>query len=238
MHRWNEQTITDEIRRLHAEGVDLSYSTIARGHLALMRACVRHFGSWRAAVEHAGFGYRDVRRYRVWTRETIVARIRELHDAGEDLSWRHISTVVDPQLAAAAAKPKHFGSWRAAIEAAGLTYSSVRRYRTWTEQAIIARIRDLHDQGIDLNAKNVEDVDITLITAARRKMGTWDRALTAAGLDFRQIVLRRPFRRKPRTCAKSCPDAAADAAPGRDGAAVSVDAQPLVPTAPVPQPAA
>jgi hypothetical protein len=49
-----------------------------------------------------------------------------------------------------------------------------------------------------LNAKNVEEIDIPLITAARRRFESWDKALQAAGLDYKQIVLRRPFRRRAR----------------------------------------
>ena len=39
-----------------------------------------------------------------------------------------------------------------------------------------------------LNAKNMEEYDITLITAARRRFDSWDKALTAAGLNWQKIV--------------------------------------------------
>src|SRR6185436_16677244 len=87
-------------------------------------------------------------------------------------------------------------SWRNAVASAGLDYAVIRRYREWDENTITQRLRELHDQGIDLNAKSIEDYDITLITAARRRFDSWDRALTAAGLDYKKIVLRTPFKRK------------------------------------------
>lgn len=62
---------------------------------------------------------------------------------------------------------------------------------------------ELHEQGVDLNAKRMEDYDITLITAARRRFDSWDKALTAAGLDFKKIVLRAPFKRRKATTALS-----------------------------------
>jgi hypothetical protein len=99
-------------------------------------------------------------------------------------------------LAAAATKRKHFGSWRGAVEASGLNYREIRRYREWDQETIIKELQDLHAKGIDLNAKSIEDYDITLITAARRRFESWDRALTAAGLDYRKIVLRTPFKRR------------------------------------------
>ena len=175
---------------------DLNYATIAHNQVALLRAATRYFGSWRKAVEFAGIEYREIRKYKMWTRERILERIRELDAKGEDLSWRHVSTEVDPQLAAAATKKKHFGSWRNAIEAAGLKYGDIRRYRVWNEQAVINRLKELHSEGKDLNAKSMEELDITLITAARRRFDSWDKALTAAGLDYKQIVLRTPFKRK------------------------------------------
>jgi len=190
------QSIAAEIQRMHKAGADLNYADIAQHHMALLRAATRYFGSWKAAVEHAGLDYEEIRRYKTWTKERILERIRELHQQGIDLSWRHVSTQVDPQLAAAATKRKHFGSWKNAIQAAGLDYGGIRRYRQWDEQSVIDRVRQLHAEGRDLNAKSVEELDITLITAARRRFESWDKALTAAGLDYRQIVLRTPFKRR------------------------------------------
>src|SRR6185436_17934310 len=158
---------------MHRNGKDMNYAAIASNEVALLRAATRYFGSWRAAVEYAGLDYEQIRRYKTWTRDRILERIRELHKEGQDLSWRHVSTEVDPQLAAAATKRKHFGSWKSAIEAAGLTYGSIRRYRQWTEAAVIERVRELHAEGRDLNAKSMEEFDITLITAARRRFDSW-----------------------------------------------------------------
>ena len=196
MRKWSKQSIGTEILRMHNAGENLNYANIAQNQVALLRAATRYFGSWRAAVEFAGLDYEEIRKYKMWSRERILDRIRELHAKGEDLSWRHVSTQVDPQLAAAATKRKHFGSWRNAIQAAGLSYSQIRRYREWSEQAVIDRLKELHAQGKDLNAKSMEELDITLITAARRRFDSWDRALTAAGLDYKKIVLRTPFKRR------------------------------------------
>jgi len=178
------------------QGEDLNYAAVAADQVALLRAATRYFGSWRSAVEFAGLDYDEIRRYKTWSKDRIVERIKELHGKGEDLSWRHISTQVDPQLAAAATKRKHFGSWRSAVTASGLDYGTIRRYKEWDASTITQRLQELHEQGIDLNAKNMEEYDITLITAARRRFESWDRALTAAGLDFKSIVLRTPFKRR------------------------------------------
>jgi len=176
---------------------------MAREDLPLLRAATRYLGSWQAAVEYAGLNYDDVRRYKSWTNDRIVERIRELHAKGDDLSWRHVSLTLDPSLAAAATKKSHFGSWKDALEAAGLNYDEIRRYRDWSDEEILRKVRDLYAQGQPLNAKSMERDNITLITAARRRFPSWDRALAAAGLDYRSIVMRAPFRRRKRSTESS-----------------------------------
>lgn len=196
MPKWNKETIAGEILRRHQAGLDLSYSAMSKEDLPLLRAATRYMGSWQEAVEYAGLNYDDIRKYRSWTNERIIDRIRELFAKGEDLSWRHVSLTLDPSLAAAATKKSHFGSWRAALDAAGLNYDDIRRYRDWSDDEVLRRVRDLYAQGKPLNAKSMEKEDITLITAARRRFPSWDRTLVAAGLNYRDIVLRAPFTRK------------------------------------------
>jgi hypothetical protein len=194
--KWNRETIAAEILRRHESGLDLSYSGMTRENLPLLRAATRYLGSWQAAIEFAGLNYDDIRRYRSWTNERITERIRELYAEGKDLSWRHISLTLDPSLAAAATKKSHFGSWRAALEASGLDYDAIRRYHDWSEDVVLRKVRELYAEGKPLNAKTMERENITLITAARRRFPSWDKTLAAAGLDYRGIVLRAPFRRR------------------------------------------
>jgi len=196
MHRkWSKESIAMEIVSMYESGENLNYSSIANTNLSLLRAATRYFGTWEAAVNFSGLDYDQIRRYKSWTRERIVARIQELHKQGIDLSWRNVCLNVDPQLAAAATKKSHFGSWREALECSGLDYDSIRRYREWDDQRVLQMVREFHATGMGLNAKNMEMEDITLITAARRRFDSWHQALTAAGLDYRQIVQRAPFKR-------------------------------------------
>ncbi|MDH7568499.1 MAG: hypothetical protein QHJ73_02785 [Armatimonadota bacterium] len=129
MRRRTDEELAMEILDLYAAGEDLDHATMERRHLALLRAACRRFGSWREAVEFAGLPYDQVRRRRAWSREKIVARIRELHARGEPLDWANVSRRLDPPLAWAALKPRAFGSWRAALEAAGIDPDEVCRPR-------------------------------------------------------------------------------------------------------------
>ncbi len=196
MHRkWNKDAIALEILSMYESGENLNYSSVASNNLSLLRAATRYFGTWEDAVRFSGLDYDSIRRYKSWSRDRIVARIKELHAQDVDLSWRNVCLNVDPQLAAAATKKSHFGSWREALEASGLDYDAIRKYREWDDTRILDMVREFHRDGKELNAKNMEMEDITLITAARRRFDSWHKALTAAGLDYTEIVHRAPFKR-------------------------------------------
>lgn len=192
LFRWSKDEIAMEIRSLYLDGKELNYTSVERNHLALLRAACRYFGSWKDAIEYAGLDYDRIRKYKAWTNEKILARIQELHRKEVDLSWRNVSTNVDPALAAAAVRPQRFGSWRAALEAAGLNYDEIRRYREWDESQVVNELLGLHEAGEPLNSRDVQETTPPLFHAARRRFEHWDNALEAAGLDVDQI------RKRPR----------------------------------------
>jgi ASC-1-like (ASCH) protein len=196
MRKWDAHEIVREILRRYQAQQDLSHSGMSEDNPALLRAGERYFGSWRAAIECAGLNYEEIRRYKVWTKDRIIERIRELHQKGEDLSWGHISLRLDPALAASAVKRNHFGSWQEALEEAGLDYERIRRYQDWSSEKVLDQVHELYDRGERLNAKRMAQEEIRLITAARRRFPSWDRTLSEAGLDARKIIMRGPYRRK------------------------------------------
>ncbi|MEO6434848.1 MAG: hypothetical protein ABIP55_03680, partial [Tepidisphaeraceae bacterium] len=86
----------------------------------------------------------------------------------------------------------HFGSYRGAIEAAGIDDADVTRRPRWTKQGIIKLIKDGKRKGLDLHWSAVTQRRDELGRAAfaslqPRLFGRWDRALTGAGLDADEI---------------------------------------------------
>ena len=192
--RWTRKGIVAEIQQLHRDEIALNYAAAEANHLQLMRAAAWHFGTWRHAVETAGIDYQALSKYRRWGRERIIERIRELHHEGADLSWRSVSLEIDPALAAAALRPNGFASWRQAIAAAGLDIEEVARYQAWDAERVVDEIRALHRAGEPMSSRLVQISNQSLFCAARRRFGSWDEALSAAGLDVSQIRLRQPSR--------------------------------------------
>lgn len=190
--QWSKKTIIERLHTLHAEGADLSYARAEDEHLPIVRAATWHFGSWRLALEAAGLDAGALARYQKWSRKRIVERIRELHAQGHDLSWRSVSMHLDPALAAAALRPNGFFSWRAAIKAAGLDIGDIARYERWSRARIVSEIQSLQREARPLSSKAAQIGNPSLFCAARRRFGSWDCALEAAGLDASAIRLRKP----------------------------------------------
>ncbi len=52
----------------------------------------------------------------------------------------------------------HYGTWRLAVEAAGVDYEKLSRYTRWSRERIIERIRELHKEGADLSWRTISSV--------------------------------------------------------------------------------
>jgi hypothetical protein len=190
---WSKAKIVSRIQALRARGTDLSYNSMARSEHGLLAAANYHFGSWGKAVEAAGVDYaHEVRRVPKWSRETIVAAVREAHEQGVDLCWTSVTG--DRRysaLAYAAIRENHFGSWDAALKAAGLDPMAVRRYEAWSEERIVSDIRARHKKRRALNSKAMQNQDSKLFNAALNYFGSWDKALLAAGVPPKDVYQRR-----------------------------------------------
>lgn len=191
--QWTREKIIARISELRSAGEDLSYTCTAARDCSLLRGAKRHFGSWKGAIEAAGINYdRDVRKLPKWTRELIVEAIKGARRWGVDLSWT--SVVRHPTYAAlayAAIRRSGFGSWDAALQAAGTAPGEVRRYEAWDCEKVLAGIRERARGGLALNAKTMQAEDSRLFNAALKRYAGWDVALRAAGVDPAAVYKRR-----------------------------------------------
>lgn len=126
---------------------------------------------------------------RVWTRQKLIEEIRRLHESGVDLSPSAIQKTHGALFASARSK-SHFGSWRAAVENAGIAYEDVKRVRQrWSREEIVRQIREFHRQSEDLLDPHfkVRHRDLYLAACANRYFGSWKRALEAAQLPHESM---------------------------------------------------
>ena len=195
--QWTREKIIARISELRSAGEDLSYTCTAARNRSLLRGAKRHFGSWKSAIEAAGINYdRDVRKLPKWSRERIVEAILGARRRGVDLSWT--SVVRHPTYAAlayAAIRSPAFGSWDAALRAAGVAPGEVRRYEAWDSEKVLAGIRERVRSGLALNSKAMQAQDSRLFNAALKRYGGWEAALRAAGVDPAAVYKRRRWDR-------------------------------------------
>lgn len=127
---------------------------------------------------------------RLWTPEDVLAAIRARADAGLPLNYQAV--VADDEALTGAAR-KRYGSWSAALAAAGLDPVAIKRAARqagvanshpmgyWTEERVIASIQEHARAGHDLSAHRLQQIDPSLVASGQRLFGGWDRALRAAG---------------------------------------------------------
>lgn len=136
---------------------------------------------------------RKMGRY-VWTDERVVRAIRRLGRRRDSLRYGTVRAQHPEMLDAARA---HFGTWAAAVRAAGHDYEAVkllRGERSWSRETVVREIGARRKGRRALSDRAVRQEDPRLAAAARQHFGGWKRAIEAAGIDYGAIRLRPPGR--------------------------------------------
>ncbi len=124
-----------------------------------------------------------------WTRRTIIEEIRQLNEAGDELNY---SSAEENHLNLVRAAAWHYGTWKRAIETAGLSYDDISKYRRWSRERIIQGIREYQAAGGDLSWRviSAEGAPALAAAAVRENVGfdTWYDAVTAAGIDYEKVA--------------------------------------------------
>lgn len=177
---WSRDEVVREIRSLAAQQSALHSGYVSRKFPALAYAARKYLGGWEEAINAAGLDYSQIRRKNRWSRESIIERIQEMKAAGAPLN---VSSVEAERGGLVGAALQYFGSWRTAVEAAGIDYVQVKRQREWSKREIVKEIRDCHKQGMKLGTTmEVRQRNRNLHAAAVRYFGSWALALRAARL--------------------------------------------------------
>jgi len=115
-----------------------------------------------------------------WSRASVLAQLGRRARAQRSLA----PSRVPPTLYAAACRL--FGSWRKALEKAGLEPTDHLVRGRWSRERVLEEVRRLHGEGRPLTATKVKLYARSLWLAAARHVGSWGEALRAAGLDAPQ----------------------------------------------------
>ena len=183
--KWNKRRVIEEIRNLYQQNFDLGYNNVVKYHNDLLCAARRRFDTWENALKAANIDYDCYRKKKPnndYSKEEIIEYILILSNEGKELN----ATSVPPNIYQQARRK--FGSWRNAIEAAGLNYEKIKKHeKFWTQEKIKNEISLLHSQGEPLNDRYMRKHYPSLHDAGRIHFGSWKEAILATGLDYDKI---------------------------------------------------
>lgn len=140
---------------------------------------------------------------KIWSSEYLVDYLIYKHERGEDLSpW----TVYKKEPCVHANMKVYFGTYRAAIEAAGIDYREVRVIaitEQWTEMKVLERIRKLHRKQPINSTSDIRRRDSRLYDSCQRYFGGAVPAIEAAGIPYTRLNARRDRRWTKRTVTRT-----------------------------------
>ncbi len=178
--------LLDELRSLAAAGIRITADGIHNGlkrkdlHLAIERT-----GGYPAIRERLGLAKPPALRSEpTYSREEVVAALRERAAKGTLLTLRSLQkgTDANPQLVRSA--KRHFPVWRDLLQAAGLEVEHHAKPRARRRREdLIAALRQHHDAGESLDGRTMKNDPVArkLFQQGCRLFQHWEAAVEAAG---------------------------------------------------------
>lgn len=178
MTKWCKERVVEEISVIFNTGEPVLNSNYGSSNLYKM--AMKFFGTWKNAIEYAGFIYEDRRISKNWTKENTIEEIKRLHKEGHSLA---ITDIDVPSIYTMACR--HFGSWKKAIESAGLNYQEIKLLKEWTPEIVIEKIKEMNKK--DLSYTEMRKNNKYMMDYATKQFGSWQQAITDAGLNYEEI---------------------------------------------------
>jgi len=170
------------VRRLlqrELNGLSLHTAVVKASDYKLYIGAIRHFRNLGNALRAAGIDPESVSGMRVWTKQRVVHRIRELERQGVAMNAKALRKV-DGGLVQVTRR--YWGSWDDALNAAGLDAAVIRHQpRPWTKSSIVQAIRNQAASGARVSKYSIRPRSIG--KAACRLFGSFEAAVRVAGVD-------------------------------------------------------
>jgi hypothetical protein len=122
-----------------------------------------------------------------WDQAKVVSELRRLHRRKTDISF---TAMMGTGVWAAALR--YFGSYRLAIEAAGIDYQKIwrRRLTKWDRATICRELQKLFRDGADISSRTLRRTHSSLHAAAIHWFGSYRKAIEAAKIDYQSVSRR------------------------------------------------
>ena len=178
---WTPPLVLERIRELHKTESGLLTQTAAdAAYPTLSNSARRFFGSWTKAKEVAGIDETDWRK----NPRQLAERLRKwMAEHGELRS----TTLRKTDSILAGALRRRYGSLEIAAKALNIVYK--QKNKKWTQETLIERLREMHNDKISLTPENLRNTHSGVSVAVRKHFGTLSDAIKAAGL--RKMIVKK-----------------------------------------------
>jgi hypothetical protein len=189
---WTQSLVLENINELIGRAESLAHGQVAVAHPRLLYAAERYFGSWGSALAAAGVDVAEIRsaskasraeKVGKWSKETIIDQIKEMASRGERMTGLAVRMKY-PSLYYATVSERYFGSWKRAMEEAGIHPAATRPKANtgdaWRSRLLLDRIQELRRQYGELNQELAKAVCPDILQAAEERFGDWSVALELA----------------------------------------------------------
>lgn len=194
---WTQEYILDRFAELHRMGEPLNPDSLIKKEPRLYSRAQEYFKTLDTVLEIIGLDPKKVRlfaRKKKWTREMVIKALCQRVLMGQPVNSTALRESVRSLLGAA---EKLFGSYDAALKAAGLDPKKFRKYPVWekkykTREDVIYAIQYRTKDGLPINDRGVakgKHKNVALYSKGRRLFGSWKAAVKAAGFNYDEISL-------------------------------------------------
>lgn len=188
--KWDKSTVLSEIKKLHANGEPLNTGHIIKDNDSLYQAAIRHWGGWKNALEELKIPYESVMKRKEWGKDKVIDTILSYHKEGIDLSSRAIRKY-DHSLYSVARH--HYNAWDNAMNKAGLDYDAIKKRKYRSKEWVLNQIKNRYYKNENLTADYINTKHGALMNGARKRFGSWEKAVeTAIGVNYKEEIKRPP----------------------------------------------
>jgi hypothetical protein len=177
-NQWTKAKIAATLRNRVKRGKPILAKAVAKERQCLYLAALRHFGTWREALQAAGLLKQAEQGRRYLRKDALAQAIREWVQLHGTLKPAEVKKG-DRHLWQAVYK-RYEGGFRQAAAQLGLPYGGLR---PWSREMVFAEMGRRLQEGKSLNPKKIIRSHAGLYAAMTLYFGSWKQALQAYGLN-------------------------------------------------------
>ena len=119
-----------------------------------------------------------------WSAEKTISALQSFHRRRKRINSTYVRKYHEPLYCAGI---RYFGSWNAALEAAGFLHAVTRRNK-WSRVIIVEKIKKFLADHEPLHNNHIKSNHSILYTVSCQYFGSWGQAVEAAGVDYGSVL--------------------------------------------------